>query len=114
MTKYNDLLRQLEDARDELLARIEQLPQNENIEMISDSPKAMTVKFSDLGNRWDTRYHDFTKQYEMITTHLTLIPLELVEKRFQLIIESGVVPYQGERFKLNPKVIELLKTVELV
>jgi len=110
-----DLAERVKQVKQSISNQINELPQNENIQMVNGSVNAFTMKFSELSKDkvFSPHYYDFRHQYKMIVELLENTPIEKFEDKFNNIIESGKVVYQKNTYALNPKVIDYLKTIKL-
>lgn len=114
METIETLIQQIEQIKISLYNKINELPQNEQLQIISEKPKCYIINFSNIvGNPFNVEYYDFKKQYEVIITYLQDCPIENFGKNLNKIIMDRFVICDQQRYNLNPKVITYLESITL-
>lgn len=113
-----DLIKQIEQIKSNLYAKILSLPENDKITILQEHPKCFTIRFKDVvGKPLSPEYYCFESQYKMIVGFLERCRIENFEVMLQKIVETGKVPngranLRGQAtFDLNPEVLTYLKSI---
>ena len=77
--------------KESLIEKINSLPDNHRIKRLSTSPSCFVVKWSDLGNDWTPKYHDFKCQYRFICGEIEKKDLSKIIPFLEEIIEKGKI-----------------------
>lgn len=113
MSKLNNIteaLEQINRLKKEVANLILSLPDNNNIHRVSN--KCFIISTNKLdGNIICPHYYDFKYQYEMISEYTESSTPEHVISNLSNIISTGILRTKSIRYKLNPTVIENLKTI---
>ena len=115
----NSLYQKAERLRRLLCMKIESLPQNDNIKIISESPKIFILNSSNLSSTsWTPQYYDFKSQYKFISEVLVKIHHTKISDTISHMIKKGWVTKRGDSYwrsqeglRLHPDVVEHLKTL---
>lgn len=88
------------------------LPDNPRINRLAGSPRAFTMKASDLGKSWSPRYHDFKTQYEMVVKRLESgTPSQVVDRLKEMVTMEMIPTAAGRGVNLHPEVADKLRFV---
>jgi hypothetical protein len=90
------------------------LPDNPRINRLAGSPRAFTMKASDLGKSWLPRYHDFKTQYEMVVKRLESGTPSQVVNRLKEMVTMGMILTPGvigKGLNLHPDVVDRLRYI---
>lgn len=94
--------------KNDLIGKINDLPDNPKIKRIGGEGKAFTVNFEDLGDNWSPFYHDYKAQYQELIDVINKKPVEQVIKIFDEVIKTGYMK-KAPGMKFNPVVRKYLK-----
>jgi len=103
------------------------LPDNPVITRLGDpkkGPRCYTIQFSDIGDNWTPKFHDFKLQHQIIIRLIAKAPS--IEKLYDLVgllVTNGMIPdrsegssivtkgpFKGKRgYKLHPDVVKQLR-----
>jgi len=97
-----------EKIRKSLKLEIKGLPDNPNINILSDSPRIFTMESKHFTNvNWSPESYDYKSSHMTILRYLESGNEENIIIKLQNIIDTGKVP--GQQGNLNPEVIKQLK-----
>jgi hypothetical protein len=112
LSKINELILEAIKVRKQIADCILGLPDNPNINRIGNG--CFTIKFSELAKNdmvLSAEYYDYKVQYKAIHRVLIDVPLEhTIDKLFDIITKGSVI-IGKHNIKLNPEVIENLKSI---
>lgn len=99
----------IEQCKKELKKKILSLPDNPKIKRLDN--RCFTIKFSDLGNNWSPKYHDFKAQYEIICEQIDKLSFEQILKFLQTIVNTGKYRFWEQNYTMifHPTVVQFLK-----
>lgn len=110
LAKYEQALQNL---KDDLIAKIRDLPDNPKIHRVKESPHCFIMRFKDLGDCWSPEYHDFKYQYEVIIEMIEKKNIKQLKTLFEKILSEGRVYYESSNgrneHKFHPEVVEMLR-----
>ena len=103
--------------------KIRSLPDNSNINRISNSPNCFTMMaseiFKDKDMTFSAEYYDFKYQYKKICQFIRKMDITKIQSNIQKWIDEGYINYREythllqrythNRIKLHPQVIKYLK-----
>lgn len=112
-----ELIRQIHKLRDEMSSSILELPDNPDIERISENAFVMSndkidrhsVKLSPYVvragiRRLDPFFYDFKQQYSLIAEIALTSDLDTIEKHLKRIAESGNIIFRKQWYSFHPEV----------
>lgn len=110
LNKISDIEKQIQKIIDDLQAQINNLPDNDKINRLDKNCFVLSSK--DLNNNWSAEYHDFKWQYQAVSKGIQNRPLLDGLTWFRKLIEAEKMKIDDRHtMKLNPEVIEHLKTL---
>jgi hypothetical protein len=113
LKKINELVLEAIKIRKQIADCILNLPDNPNINRIGDG-NCFTIKFSELEKNemiFSAEYYDFKVQYKAIHRALIDVSLEHTIDRLFDIITKGSVTIGKHNIRLNPEVVQNLKSI---
>lgn len=110
--KMSEAIEEAEQARQDVIKIVENLPDNPAIEKLSKNCIVIPFKEVDVQRSLHPTYYDFKQQYKMITSRMSSVSLHNVGTFLKSVIDTGwlVLPDKS-RFPIHPKVVENLKEV---
>lgn len=107
----NNFYNRIVNIKNNIKNQIENLPQNKNIEQLSDT--AFIISSSNLNKDCvlSARFYDFKYQYKKIGILLNSISPHSIYNRLQTAINEKSIMVNNERIKLHPDVIKHLETL---
>ena len=110
LAKYEQALQNL---KDDLIAKIRDLPDNPKIHRVKESPHCFVMRSKDLGECWSAEYHDFKYQYEVIIEMIEKKNIKQLKTLFEKILSEGRAYYESSngrnKHKFHPEVVEMLR-----
>jgi hypothetical protein len=108
----SDYQKKVLKLKTDLIAKINELPDNPRIKRIGEEGRCFSMSHKDLGESWSVFYHDFKMQYEALIHIINTSPIETVIPKFEAIIEKGSIKETGtyrNTLKFHPDVRAHLK-----
>ncbi len=98
-----------ERIRAQIAAKIKSLPDNPRIRRLSD--RCFILQFKDLGCNWAPEYHDFKRQYRLLSQAIgTKSPAALTEF-LKTVVQKGAFKVNSHyTVKMHPDVIGHLRS----
>jgi len=110
LAKYEQALQNL---KDDLIAKIRDLPDNPKIHRVKENPHCFVMRFKDLGDCWSPEYHDFKHQYRVLIEMIEKKEIKQIKTLFEQIISKGWVYFEASvgrnKHKFHPDVVEMLR-----
>ena len=110
LAKYEQALQNL---KDDLIAKIRDLPDNPKIHRVKESPHCFVMRSKDLGECWSAEYHDFKYQYEVLAEMIEKMDIRQIKTLIEQIVSKGWVYFESSKgrnkHKFHPDVVEMLR-----
>lgn len=116
----SELMAELQKIKESICSQVLDIPQNEDIKIISDSPRCFIINVSKItGNPWTPSYYDFEHSTKLIYNRLMNVRTENIEAELQKIIKDKRIIISAScngisrsyTSPIHPKIIEHLETI---